>query len=289
MEDIKNEINNKITFNKSYESEKNSKNQNDLIEKSDDIAKYYFVSAFHKNFSEKKFNFTEKDISIIYQKPYKINPDYLTIIYCYRFNKKQSKLPKKFNFEMSFDNDKRKFKIEINIKSEKIRFIFDIIEIKNIPLLIELLDKEHKIPSLTTKNYYNPLNFDEIFSIYFEYLNSLNQDKNNLKIELKEFISNLIDNYITTIKFKKNLSQQRNFNTIIKLFILCYENEKIILFLDTFKSIKIKLEIDKMEQIDDKFIRILNDYEKDKNKLSIPLKEELENQKKKNKFKKYSK
>ena len=50
MEDIKNEINNKITLNKSYESEKNSKNQNDLIEKSDDIAKYYFVSAFYKVF-----------------------------------------------------------------------------------------------------------------------------------------------------------------------------------------------------------------------------------------------
>ena len=239
------------------------------------IAKLYFTSCFHKNFSE-KFKYKDDQISIEFNAPNQKNPDYIVIIYSYQFNKEQ-KLQKKLNFEMNFDGTQINYNNEINVKSEKTRFIFDLIEIKdkNNFDLIKLLDKDAKIPSVNSNNYYLQLNIDEIFSLYYDLFDSLNKENKISKIESDEYAKNLIDNYISQIKTKKYIGEQRLFTSIIKLFVLCYEKERIVPFLDIKKSIKIELEIYEFEKIDNKFFDILAIYESDKAKFFLPFEKEI--------------
>ena len=60
----------------------------------------------------------------------------------------------------------------------------------------------------------------------------------------------------------------------MNLFVLCYEKERIIPFLDLKKSIKIELEIYEFEKIDNKFFDILAIYESDKEKFFLPINKE---------------
>ena len=237
--------------------------------------KLYFTSCFHKNFSE-KFKFKENSISIERQIQIQKNPDYLLTIYSYQYNK-ELKFQKKLNFEMNFDENQTNYNIEINVKSEKIRFIFDLIEIKNNFDLIKLLDQEAKIPTINSNNFYLPLNIDEIFSFYYDHLSIQNKEKKVSQIELDEYAKYLIDNYISQIKSKKYVGDQRSFSSILNLFVLCYEKERIVPFLDLKKSIKIELEIYEFEKIDNKFFDILAIYESDNEKFFLPINKETKN------------
>ena len=246
---------------------------NKFLFPNNDIGKIYFTSCFHKNFSD-KFKFNDKSVSIEFKTPNQKNPDYLVIIYSYQYNK-ELKFQKKINFEINIDRCQNNYNTEINAKSEKTKFIFELIEIKNEINLINLLDKEAKIPTVNSNNYYLPLNIDEIFSFYYDYLSILNKENKISQIELDEYAKSLIDNYISQIKTKKYIGAQRAFSSIINLFVLCYEKEKIISFLDMKKSIKIELEIYKNEKIDNKFFDILAIYESDKEKFFLPIDKEI--------------
>ena len=254
-----------------------------LLFLNNDFGKIYFTSCFHKNFSE-KFKFNDKNISIEFKTPNQKNPDYLVTIYSYQYNK-EVKFQKKINLEINIDGSQKNYNIEINAKSEKTKFIFELIEIKNEIDLINLLDHEGKIPTINSNNYYLTLNIDEIFSIYYDYLSSLNKENKTSQIELDEYAKSLIDNYISQIKTKKYNGTQRAFSSIIKLFILCYEKERIVSFLDIRKSIKIELEIYENEKIDNKFLDILAIYENDEDKFFLPIDKEI---KKKSNFNTYS-
>ena len=246
---------------------------NKFLFPNNDIGKIYFSSCFHKNFSD-KFKFNDKSVSIEFKTPNQKNPDYLVFIYSYQYNK-ELKFQKKINFEINIDGCQNNYNIEINAKSEKTKFIFELIEIKNGIKLINLLDQKAKIPTVNSNNYYLPLNIDEIFSFYYDYLSILNKENKISQIELDEYAKSLIDNYISQIKTKKYIGAQRAFSSIINLFVLCYEKEKIISFLDMKKSIKIELEIYKNEKIDNKFFDILAIYESDKEKFFLPIDKEI--------------
>ena len=256
---------------------------NKIIFPNNEIGKIYFTSCFHKNFSE-KVKFNDESISIEFKMPNQRNPDYLTTLYSYQYNKEQ-KFQKKINFKINIDGSQKNYNIEINAKSEKTKFIFELIEIKNEIDLINLLNQEAKIPTINSNNYYLPLNIDDIFSFYYDYFISLSKENKSSKIELDDYAKSLIDNYITQIKTKKYNGKQRAFGSIIKLFTLCYEKERIVSFLDTRKSIKIELEIYEYEKIDNKFFDILAIYESDKEKFFLPIDKEI---KKKSSFNTYS-
>jgi len=247
---------------------------NNFLFPNNNNVKLYFTSCFHKNFSN--FKFKENSISIEHQIQIQKNPDYLVTIYSYQYNK-ELKFQKKLNFEINFDENQTNYNIEINVKSEKIRFIFDLIEIKNNLDLIKLLDQEAKIPTINSNNFYLPLNIDEIFSFYYDHLSIQNKEKKVSQIELDEYAKYLIDNYISQIKSKKYVGDQRSFSSILNLFVLCYEKERIVPFLDLKKSIKIELEIYEFEKIDNKFFDILAIYESDNEKFFLPINKETKN------------
>ena len=279
-----------ISFSKNNANESNNSTEN--------YPRIYFILCYHKSFLdniEKVYSNSENnEIKIeLTNKNYLHNkPDYSYVIYSCAFNK-GIKIPKKLELGIIINNKNYYFK-EIDIKPEKNKFVFDKLTFKNEFEIIQLLDIDKKIPTLSTQNFYYSLNIDEMFSFYFDYLYGQNDNqKNNLYIS--EYSNYLINNYITSIKTKKNLEESRDLNSLIKLFILCYNKEnEIKLFLDTIsdlKDLKIKMIPDKSAIIINKFTEILNLYQN--SKFTLPLKDSLkkeDNLKKKNQIiEKYNK
>ena len=253
----------------------------------EDIVRIYFVCCFHQSLKDNilKLSLNNEEIDKEFEKTLPNNKDYIYLIYCLKY-KKDSKIPKKLDLTLILKNIEKN--IQISIKIEKARFILESIDIKNTKDLIQLFDLDQKIPSITTKNYYEPLNIDKQFDIFYDYLDYLRNENKDNKINLNEYSKYLIKDYITIIKSKKYIEQTRPLTSLIKLFTLSYNNDKeIITFLDSFEDLKINLQVDKMEQIDNKFIQLLTNYKNDNNKFFSPLykiSDSEENLKKKTKF-----
>ena len=289
-----------MDYEKDHNNGKLSIISNDLININKNNAQFYkiyFVSCFHKKFIDNIINFyslSENELELEFKKVVPNNPEYSYIIYSCKFNK-NSKIQKKLGLGIIMKNDEKNYHFkEIIINPEKNKFIFDILKFKNEFDLIQILDNENKIPSLNSQNYYFlDLNIDIIFSFYFDYLEFLNNQNIDNKIFLKETSKYLINNYLTIINSKNNKKEFRDLASLIKFFVLCYNNEEILLFCDNFVNLKINIKIKQLVLIDNKFLEILKIYENEKNNFFIPLfcsLKNMENTKKKSMLiEKYSK
>ena len=121
-----------------------------------------------------------------------------------------------------------------------------------------------------------------MLDIYYDYLEYLNKEEKYKEkgININEYKKNLINDYISIIKIKKNLKQKIIFSSLIKIFVLSYYSEKEIQsFLEIIEDLNIYLEVDKNEQIDNKFIELLDNYEKDLYKFLTPIHKLSDNEK----------
>ena len=253
--------------------------------------KIYFFFCCHKNFFEQidilYYNTFENKVECNFKCNIQNHSDYLFCIYSININKEEKK--KKLEILLRIKNEEKKYIFkEINIKLDKTRFIFESLVFKNISDINQLLDNENKIFSVNSKNYSIKLSVDMTFSYYFDYIGVLNNQYPNDKAFINEYSNYLINNYLTIIKSKIHIDEFRNLPSLLKLFVLCYLNAKQIKsFLDKFLDLKIELIPDKLETIDNKFMKLLNIYEYKNNEFFSPLYDE-ENQIKKNEIIKYA-
>ena len=239
MEDS-NEINN-ISNNKQIikEESNNNKNINNII-------KIFFISCFNKSFSSNIKEFSSENTEYPIETKEIMNQtekNFEYKIHSIIFDKeKEKELPKKLKLDITLNDDKKFSFKDINIKYENPRFIFQNLEITNEKEIIEYIKKEKNIEDISIKNYYNKLSINELFSIFFDFLDNYN-DNNDSNINLDEYKKYLSGNFIYHFNKKNNI----NFTLIIKLFVLSYYNENIIKFLDIitlYEKDKINIDFD---------------------------------------------
>ena len=246
--------------------DKELKDYINIDKEQENIIKFYFVCCINKNLCKTRFKLfsktSEVDISKEFIKTYSISPEYIFII-C-SFNQiNEFKIPESIDLSIILENNINSFSInKIKINPKETLYIFDSIDNNYINFLCHL-------------------NIGRIFSIYFDYLEELENQKRN---DVNKYKIKLINNYITMIK-KRYSSESIFFSSLVKLFILCYySNKEIISFLEIF--FKLKYQKDNFEQTE-KFANILYNYEYDPEKFLSPLYNSIkseENQKKKNKI-----
>ena len=284
MEDsheINNLSNNQQINNEEAKDNKNIKN----------FIKIFFISCFNKSFSSNIKEFSSSNTEYPIEAKDVINQSEQNFeykIHSFIFDK-EKELPKKLKLDIILNNgEKFSFK-DINIEYENPRFIFQNIELAKEKEIIEHINKDDNIEEITIKNYCNKLNGNELLSIFFDFLDNYN-DKNDLNINLDEYKKYLSSNFIYHFNKKKKI----NFTLFIKLFVICYNNENIIKFLDIinlYEKDKINIEFDSgiVHKI---FYDILNDINDEKKFTNTILNQasNIEKDSKRNDFiKKYTK
>ena len=210
------------------------------------IIQIFFISCFNKNFYSniKEFTSNNTEYPIITNEiQHQKESIYEYKIHSFIFDK-DKEIPKKLSLNIILNDGKKLNCKDINIKYENPRFIFQTLEFAN---EIENID-------------YQKLNLNELFSIFFEFLDKYNTDTDNNNINLDEYKKYLNSNFIYHFNKKKNIKSV-NFSLLIKLFLLSYNNENIIQFLDITKLDKINIEFDNFDK--NKILdEILNDEKK---------------------------
>ena len=187
-----------------------NENPNNENKEQKNIIQIFFISCFNKNFYSniKEFTSNNTEYPIITNEiQHQKESIYEYKIHSFIFDK-DKEIPKKLSLNIILNDGKKLNCKDINIKYENPRFIFQTLEFAN---EIENID-------------YQKLNLNELFSIFFEFLDKYNTDTDNNNINLDEYKKYLNSNFIYHFNKKKNIKSV-NFSLLIKLFLLIFEND----------------------------------------------------------------